>query len=209
MKNRFRILVALSVFAACCSASRTVSAQDKGRNNSAPSARVEDSDKSASEKSASAMKELRNKLLTSPPEEIGLSGEDAKAKVWGVLMDVSLPVGTATLVSIRDGTASLYTTTGGGVLGGYVAREEAKAFVNEAEKSLEHMRSTKTFEYPAVGLVKFYVLTRDGVFTVEAKPEDMLKTEHKLSPLFRAANDVLTRLRLASRENPPAPVPRR
>jgi hypothetical protein len=33
------------------------------------------------------MKELRDKLLTSSAEDIGLSGEDAKAKVWGVMME--------------------------------------------------------------------------------------------------------------------------
>lgn len=195
MKNGLRILAALFVFAAGCSAMRTADSQEKGQNNSAPSAKSEES-----AKSAEAMKELRNKLLTSKPEEVGLSGEDAKAKVWGVLMDVSLTGGTATLVSIRDGTASLYTTSGGGVLGGYTARDEAKAFVYEAEKSLKHMSPTKSFDYPSNRLVKFYVLTSDGVFTVEAKPDDMLNSEHELSPLFRAANEVLTRLRLASQE---------
>lgn len=195
MKKRFRILVALFVFAAGCSAMRTADSQDKGKDNAAPTPRSEES-----HKSAEAMKELRNKLLTSKPEEVGLSGEDAKAKVWGVLMDVSLTGGTATLVSIRDGTASLYTTSGGGMLGGYTARDEAKAFVNEAEKSLKHMSPTKSFDYPSNGLVKFYVLTSDGVFTAEAKPDDMLEPGHDLSPLFRAANEVLTRLRLASQE---------
>lgn len=196
MKNRLRILAALLVFAAGCSALRTVGSQDKGQNNSGPAARAEGSDKAAE-----AMKGLRNRLLTSQPEEVGLSGEDAKAKVWGVLMDVSLRAGTVTLVSIRDGTASLYTSTGrGGILGGYTARDEAKAFVNAAEKSLKHMSPTKSFEYPAAGRVKFYVLTREGVFAAEANPDELLGKEHNLSPLFGAANEVLTRLRLASQE---------
>jgi hypothetical protein len=197
MKNRFRILAALFVFAAAaCSSAQTAGTQDKGQNNSGPTVSVEGSDKAAE-----AGKGLRNRLFTLSPEELGLSGEDAKAKVWGVLMDVSVPSGTATLVSVRDGTASLYTSTGRGIiLGGYTARDEAKAFVSAAETSLKHVRPTKTFEYPAVGLEKFYVLTREGVLAAEAKPEDLLKKEHELSPLFRAANEVLTRLRLASQE---------
>jgi hypothetical protein len=195
MKNRFRILAALLVLAAGCSAARPAGSRDKGQNNSGPTAVVEGSDKGAE-----AMKGLRNKLLTSPPEEVGLSGEDAKAKVWGVLMDVSTPAGSATLVSLRDGTASLYTNTGGGILGGYAAREEAKAFVTAAEESLTHMSPTKSFEYPAPGRVKFYVLTRDGVFTAEATWEELLGKEHELSPLFGASHEVLTRLRLATGE---------
>ena len=93
---------------------------------------------------------LRDRLLTSSPEEVGLSGKDAEAKVWGVLMEVTFSAGSARVVSVRDGTASLYTSTGGGILGGYVAQKEAKQFVVEAEKHLASMKPAKSFPYPLV-----------------------------------------------------------
>jgi hypothetical protein len=195
MRKRFTLLAALLALAFGCSAVRTAGSQDKK-----PEAGVIAGDPADK---ASVMKELRNKLLTSKPEEVGLSGEDAEAKVWGVLMDVSFPSGTATLVSLRDGTSSLYTTTGGGVLGGLVAKTEARAFVVEAEKHLGQMSPAESFPFPADGRVKFYVLTRDGVLTAEAPLSEMGERKHKLWTLYYAADQVLTQLRLASEKNRP------
>ena len=196
MKKTLTLLAAMFVLTAGCPALRSAGSQDKTPERQG----VISGDPA---KQGEVMKELRNRLLTSKPEEIGLEGEDAKAKVWGVLMDISFPSGTATLVSVRDGTASLYTTTGGGILGGYVARDEAKAFVAAAEKHLAHMQRAKEFPYPGEGRVKFYVLTGDGVFTAEAGAREVLERGHKLMPLYYAADQVLTRLRLAHEKNNP------
>jgi len=87
MKKRLTSFTALFIFALGCSTSADAQTSPQAR----------------------AMKELRDRLLTSSPEEVGLSGEDAEAKVWGVLMEVALPSsGVSTIVSLRDGTASLY-----------------------------------------------------------------------------------------------------
>ena len=152
---------------------------------------------------ARAMKGLRDRLLTSSAAEVGLSGPDAEAKVWGVLMEVALSDGVATLVSVRDGTASLYTSTGGGILGGYSARNEAKRFVAEAEKHLASMKITKSFPYPDAGRMKFYVLTRDGVYSAETDEKEIVSGRHALFPLFVAGNEVLTALRTASQRAKP------
>jgi len=201
MKKRFTLLTALVVIVLGCSTPRPASSQEKK-----PESQVTSSDESSA-KAAEAMKGLRNRLLTSSAEEVGLSGKDAEAKVWGVLMEVAFPSGVSTIVSIRDGTASLYTSTGGGVLGGYSAREEAKRFVAAAEKHLAQMKPAKSFPYPEVGRLKFYVLTRDGVYTAEAGEQELLGGQHDLSPLFLAGNDVLTGLRRASERAKPTGKP--
>lgn len=152
---------------------------------------------------AQAMKGLRDRLLTSSPEDVGLTGKDAKAKVWGILMEVTFPRGTATIVSVRDGTASLYTSTGGGVFGGYVAQEKARRFVAEAEKHLANMKAVKSFPYPEVGHLKFYALTPDGVYTVEADEKEVIRAQHPLFPLFLAGNEVMTALRTANERAKP------
>ena len=194
MKKRLTSLTVLFILAIGCSPQSWVSSQDKKPKSRATSveaaspATLSDAETSPQ---ALAMKELRDKLLTSSPEEVGLSGEDAEAKVWGVLMEVALREGVATLVSVRDGTASLYTSTGGGILGGYIARNEAKRFVAEAEKHLVSMRPTKSFPYPEVGRVKFYVLTRDGVYTAEGDEKEMQRARHPFFSLFLAGSKVV------------------
>jgi len=197
MKKRIASFTALFIFALGCSPHSWVSSQDKKPKNQATPTNADTSSQ------GQAMKGLRDKLLTSSAEEVGLSGEDAKAKVWGVMMEVAFDAGNATLISLRDGTASLYTSTGGGILGGYSARNEVKRFVTEAEKHLASMKLTKSFPYPDVGRIKFYVLTQDGVYTAEAGEGELVDGRHVLSPLFLAANDVLTALRTASERAKP------
>ena len=199
MTNRLTSLTVLFIFALGCSTQSLVSPQNKKPESRATPEEASAAKPAHDETSpqAQAMKGLRDRLLTSSAEEVGLSGKDAKANVWGVLMEVALPSGTATLVSVRDGTASLYTSTGGGILGGYSARNEAKRFVAEAEKHLASMKTTKDFPYPAAGRIKFYVLTRGGVYTAEAEEKDVQDSQHALFPLFVAGNEVLSALRTA------------
>lgn len=181
MKKRLTSFTALFIFALGCSTSADAQTSPQAR----------------------AMKELRDRLLTSSPEEVGLSGEDAEAKVWGVLMEVALPEGIATLVSIRDGTASLYTSTGGGILGGYTARKEATQFVTEAEKHLASMKPAKSFPYPEVGRVKFYVLTRGGVYTAETDQKEAQDPRHPFYSLFLDGNKVLAVLGTVHKRSKP------
>ena len=199
MKKRLTSLTVLFIFALGCSPQNWVSPQNKKPQRRATPAEAASAAKPAEAENspqAKAMKGLRDKLLTSSAEEV-LSGGDAEANVWGVLMEFTFPdvAATFTVVSLRDGTASLYISTGGGILGGYIARQEAKRFVTEAEKHLARMKPEKSFPYPKAGHMKFYVLTRGGVFTAEADEKELLSEKHTHFPLFLAANEVLTVLR--------------
>lgn len=205
MKKQLTLLTAFFVIVLGCSTPSRVSSQDKNPKGQATPSATESSAQAT--QAAQAMKALREKLLTSSAEDLGLSGKDAKAKVFGVLMEIAFPSGVSTVVSIGDGTASLYTSTGGGVLGGYSAREEAKRFVAQAAKHLAGMKLTKSFPYPQVGRIKFYVLTREGVYTDEADENELVGGQHALSPLFIAGNDVLTGLRTASERVKPTGKP--
>lgn len=185
MRKSLTLVATLLLFTAGCSMLRTANSQGRksevGVITGDPAKAVE------------VMKELRHKLLTSRPGDV-LSGEDAEAQVWGVLVDVASAPGVVTLVSLRDGTSSIYTTTGNGILGGYAAREEARACVLAAEQHLKGMRPADSFPYPEAGRVKFYVLTRDGVLTAEAGLKELTERRDELWPLFYKADKVLTQL---------------
>ena len=205
MKMRFTLFPAMLICALACSPQSGISSQDNKPTSQTTPAQATQAATQANAQSSpqqNPMKALRDKLLTSPAKEV-LSGEDAKAKVWGVLMEVAFPNGVATLVSLRDGTASLYTSTGGGILGGYSAGNEAKRFVAEAEKHLANMKATKSFPYPEAGRMRFYVLTQSGVYTAEGAEPEVTHQGHALFPLFLAANEVLTALRTRSQAAKP------
>ncbi len=106
----------------------------------------------------------------------------------------------ATLTSFQTGDASLYLSTGGGVIGGVgraTVRDAAIAFVEAATPYLKHMDLSTDFPKPAQGMVRFYVLTTRGIHTAEFTEADLGGNKLEFSPLFYAGQEVLTRLRTA------------
>jgi len=142
---------------------------------------------------------LRSHILSLTPAEIGLTPSSKIPHVWGVLMETGYTVGTATLVSLADGTTSLFYSTGGGMLGSgeYTPVAEVSiALVTQAENHLQHMSSTNKFPLPEVGQVRFILLTFTGIFSADAPEKTIASGAHHLSPLFMRANETLTQLRL-------------
>jgi hypothetical protein len=149
---------------------------------------------------------LRSRILSLNPTELGLEPSDDAPRVWGVLVEIGYEVGTASLVSLADGTTSLYYSTGGGMLGSgdYQALAEAsRAFVNQAENHFEHMSPTAEFPLPEAGQVRFILLTYSGAYSVEVPEKLLLSGDHLLSPLFERAQQALAQLRLLAEKKRP------
>jgi hypothetical protein len=143
--------------------------------------------------------QLRYRILSLNPVELGFQPTSAAPHVWGVMMETGYPVGFATLVSLVDGTTSLYYSTGGGMLGsgGYnPVAEASKALVVQAENHLQNVVLINELPLPELGQVRFTILTYSGMYAGEA-PEKALKADkHPLSPLFAKAQESLEQLRL-------------
>jgi hypothetical protein len=142
---------------------------------------------------------LRSQVLTLKPEALG--PEPAGAGVHGVVMETGYPEAVVTLVAIADGTVSLYFSNGGGMIGlGAHAgpRNAGLELISKAASFLGSMAPAKSFPLPAKGATQFYVLTREGPFTAGARGEDLGLNRHPLSPLFHAAQEVITQARLSS-----------
>jgi hypothetical protein len=65
---------------------------------------------------ADAYSGLRNMVLRTKPDSVGVKLKDAK-EVWGVVMETGYPEAVASLVALADGTVSLYFSNGGGIIG--------------------------------------------------------------------------------------------
>lgn len=144
---------------------------------------------------------LRNIFLTADPIKLGFDPEKLRFKVWGVLMETGYPGAAASLVCLRDGNASLYFSSGGGIIGGIgheAVRLAAIQFVQEAEDFLPSMTPTKDHPYPSDGKVTFTLLTFDGHFGADAGEMDLGEGKDPLSPLFYSGHRVITQLRLIS-----------
>jgi hypothetical protein len=107
--------------------------------------------------------------------------------------------GSYTVVAVADGSASIYLSSGGGFIGGIAhenVRKAAKAMVDTAKTLQPKMVSTSSYPLPKGGEVAFYVLTDAGVFTATAPEQALGQNRHALSPLFYAAQEIVTQYRL-------------
>ena len=96
--------------------------------------------------------------------------------VRAVLMDVAMANGVATVVAFWDGTVSLYTSKGGGMLGlgGYPGPRQAGAkLIESAPKFIESCEPTMTYPLPSAGRTRFYFVGSDVVLTAEANSEEL------------------------------------
>lgn len=147
---------------------------------------------------------LRRGVLDLDPAAVGIAASAQLPQVWGLLVDLGRPDGVATLLGLADGTTSLYVSAGGGIIGG-------GGHPRVAARTLELLRVTQRLlpelpaatgaeapgvALPAAGRVTLHALTYGGVHSVEADENDLGHGRHPLSPVFHAAHDVITELRL-------------
>ena len=156
----------------------------------------------AESEAAGATVGLRKKILSLDPASVGLHPSAELPQVWGVLMEMGFPDGAATIVSLADGTTSLYTSEGGGVIGGGEHAPVVAAtrrFLAEAEKTEAPLVSVPSNEVnlPPAGVVSFVVLGYSGTRVGEADEEELASMRHPLSGLYAAGQDVITALREA------------
>ncbi|MFZ4726855.1 MAG: hypothetical protein ACOYMD_15585 [Paludibacter sp.] len=148
-----------------------------------------------------AFEGLRNMAFTSTPEQLGLALPIDKTIVYGVIMDWEMDGATATTVSYQTGDASLYLSSGGGVIGGgqhQNVNRAARQFVSLAQTFLDKTSKTETTPLPSTDEVNFYLLTNKGVFVGQEQMKNFDNNSSSWIKLFEEGNNVLTELRNTS-----------
>jgi hypothetical protein len=148
---------------------------------------------------ASAEGSLRDRLLHATAAEVGI--KPARG-VWGVIMERGYTKGVATIVALEDGTASMYISTGGAVVGGKgypPAHDAAIKLCDRAADALGETIAAHEFPSPAKGRVRFYVLTTEGVRVAEDDIFARADAGHgALAPLLAAGDAVIDGLKEAT-----------
>jgi hypothetical protein len=145
---------------------------------------------------------LRSMVFAVDPDTLTFRPDAHVHGAWCSVIDFGRPDGTATLACIADGTVSLYTSSGGGVLGagGHDAVWDAAGRLLEAAGgAVQFLRVVdEPPPLPAASRVRLSVRTFDGLLSEEAAEEALERGRHVLSPLYAAAQDVLTEVRLSA-----------
>jgi len=151
-----------------------------------------------------AQPDLRALIFATDPALLGLP-PDGNRHVWGVVFDLAGPDGVASLVSLADGTTSLYTSTGGGVIGGGTHEEVAAnsvALVFGVEAVLDQFIPTDDRSLPSEPHVRVWALTYSGVRMVESFESDLQRRDHPLAHVYLDVQEVLTILRSVEEGGP-------
>ncbi len=109
----------------------------------------------------------------------------------------ALASGSATVVALSGGNASIYLSSGGGSIGGGSSSEAIRKAAQNAVATAAEVQSllnpVTSFPVPAADQVVFYAITDAGVFSGSALVEDLSTHGHRLSRLGDAMQEILTR----------------
>jgi hypothetical protein len=120
---------------------------------------------------AGLARDMRERFLVRPPAEWGMAPTAENPHVYGVLMEWLADDATLTVAAFCDGSASVYSTRGQGMIGGNadeVVRSEARALVHAAAEFSDEAAPVSEFPHPGPDRVQFYLLTFAGVRVLEA-----------------------------------------
>lgn len=141
---------------------------------------------------------LRHHALTCKSKDAFGAGTGMHpSAIWGLVMEVSYDDGTISVVSLIDGTASMYISTGGGIIGAgeddnigglssTIASGGGTFFARYGEPVTD-------FPVPATDHVHFYFLSDAAVLKTDEYTETALGEDTlPLSPLFHAMHVLIS-----------------
>jgi hypothetical protein len=135
---------------------------------------------------------------------MSLVPSDDLPNTWGAVTEIGYPETFISLVTLADGTTSLYFGQGGGIIGGgghEEFRRTSNILLGGYEYHLEQMVPTSSYPVPEAGRVKFYALTYSGFHSIDVSEHELREGTHELSLLFKAAHGVITELRILDQQN--------
>ena len=125
--------------------------------------------------------------------------------VAGIIVDIPAKGGFVTIVGLADGTASMYTSVGGGMLGAgahatvMAAVEQALA---EAQRNIGLFESPDDHGLPPAGSVRFHVLTSPEGRCADVPADAFWGREaHRLMPVITTVQHLITALSAVSPPN--------
>lgn len=153
---------------------------------------------------AEVIRALREQVFSISPGEVGMVPGPGHTRVWSVLMEMGYREAVVSLVSMADGTTSLYFSNGGGIIRAgqhQTVRDASLRFIALVDARIDELAFADTHPMPVVGRVRFYARTFEQLRTAEAGEHELGEGRHALSSWFHAGHEVIAAVREA---NPPA-----
>jgi hypothetical protein len=147
---------------------------------------------------------LRGQVLGLPAVEV--AGLPEERQLLAAVMDMAVGDAVATLVGVADGSTSMYFSTGGGVIGAgqhEAVRTATERWLEACITSAEPFAPVIDPPLPEPGTIQLILVTRVGLAHALAREEEV-GPEHPLWPVYAAAQEVITQIRLVEGGSPAA-----
>lgn len=154
-------------------------------------------------KPADVARSMRENVFSLPAHDVGVASAPGHTHVWIVLMETGYPEAVASLVTIADGTTSLYFSKGGGIIGAGqhpAVRVASDHFITLVDARVGELALATEHPLPASGRVRFYARTFEDLRTAEASEQELGENRHPLSPIFHAGHAVIAAVRETTAE---------
>ncbi len=171
------------------------------KSNPEPANQTKENVKTNSQENENPFNGLRQMALDVTSEQLGIESTDDNTKAFGIVMDWDLGNGIATVSAFETGDASMYLSSGGGVIGGGQHENVRKAvfeYLKIGQKFLDKSTKTKETPLPEKNTVNFYFLTNKGKYVGKESIPNIEGENSDWIMLFEEANKVLTELRLTT-----------
>ena len=145
--------------------------------------------------------DMRKMALTVTAEELGFQIPEDSIKVYGIISDLDMGGGTATVVTYLTGDASIYLSSGGGFIGAgqhESVKKVTKEFVDNGHLISFKGKPYENTDLPTNGNANFYFLSNARNTKITESIAKMESGESEFSKLFADLNTVMTEIRLKS-----------
>ncbi len=126
-------------------------------------------------------------------------------EVLGVVIDMGMDRGVATVAGFADGDARIFWSSGGGVIGDLrrfpAVVAAAQELTGVASTFVSFLPSGDPHPLPEPGWLRLSFLTRAGIHTTEEEESALQGFNHPLYPVYVAMHGLITQLRLLSEEH--------
>lgn len=141
---------------------------------------------------------MRKIVLTIDPASQGIAPSAELPNVYGACLDWAVDDGVASVACLADGSTSLYTSFGGGIIGGGTHAPVIAAnrrLLVAIERALDAFEPVTEAPLPAPGELALVACTYGGWRRATGSAEELSAGRHRAAAAFAAAQLVIGALR--------------
>lgn len=141
---------------------------------------------------------LRELAISGSEDELGF---EFTPEPWAVILETGFPEGSYTLVALADGSASLYFSSGGGIIGAGEHPTVATASKALVGVATQHAKSFTAIPDllppPKEGFVSIYIRQGTALLHISVEESELGEGDHPQAEIFYAAHELIHEMRVA------------